>query len=503
MSEDKYIFFYDESEHSRSITKETINARNFANNFVVAIIGYKFNDSQNIETQYIKLEESYKKFFNVDELKSTIIKKSKYIHGLKSIKDNDLSLVSDVFKFANEVNLQLYISVQNKIEYVINQMLCDYDNDLFVDADSMRYSVSKLINMYMPQNVIEAIYINDGSFIAELTNFLKSLLDLNKNNPNKINENPAIEQLLILLETYDKDFVINWNYKFSFAGFNLFLKERRIKDLSLVIDKEGNGNTLESAKFESFIDAVDVDSNSCVGVRIADMIAGVVSRFIVSLHNSLSYKDINDGRNLKFLGEEWFDIDKKRFDCYKLIKKVIIDLNISWYKTYCSQYSDDFLYFIALLNYFDSFQSYEEFKKMPIEDHPFRLNGGAIEMLKERLTIIQSKLKIDPIDVNPKESEYYYNQRGAKCFFDYNKQEELKISSTGNRYLVLSVGFFGNMEKACVTIDDKGKPVCYLLPDGLKEWAITCVAMANRGVNLFPSKVLFNKINNKYYADVE
>ena len=31
---DKYYFFYDESEHSRSITKETITADNFSNDFI-------------------------------------------------------------------------------------------------------------------------------------------------------------------------------------------------------------------------------------------------------------------------------------------------------------------------------------------------------------------------------------------------------------------------------------------------------------------------------------
>lgn len=51
------------------------------------------------------------------------------------------------------------------------------------------------------------------------------------------------------------------------------------------------------------------------------------------------------------------------------------------------------------------------------------------------------------------------------------------------------------MEKACVTVDDDGTPICYLLPDGLKELAVNCVAMANGGVNLFSSNVIFNKRN--------
>lgn len=58
------------------------------------------------------------------------------------------------------------------------------------------------------------------------------------------------------------------------------------------------------------------------------------------------------------------------------------------------------------------------------------------------------------------------------------------------------------MEKACVTILENETPVCYLLPDELMEWAISCVGFANRGVNLFPSDVSFAIKNNKYYADI-
>lgn len=501
--QDKYVFFYDESEHSRSITKETISAENFANNFIIAIIGYKFNELQSIDFNYQKFEEQYKKFYSVSELKSTIIKKSKYKFGLKNLKNTDIRLINDLLSFVYSKNLEIYISVQNKIEYVINQMLDNYDNDFFVDADSMRYSVSKLINMYMPEKVIESIYLNDGTFIDVLTGFLKELLKLNSNNPNKINENLAIEQLIILLGSYDKKFIINWDYSISFEGFCLFLKERNIKNYSLLIDKEGNGNTAQAAISVLDVDVSEVDSKNCVGVRIADMVAGIISKLVVAIHDSLAYKDISDGKNLKFLDKEWFNIDEQRFNCYKLIKSVVIDLNDSWYKTYCTNYSDDFLYLIAILKYFDTFKDFADFKNIPIEDHPYRVNGGAIEMLKERFSIMASKLKIDPIDTDPKESDFFYNQRGAKCFFDFSKQEKLIISESGSKYKVLSVGFFGKMEKACITVEENGLSICYVIPDELKEWAFTCVSMANKGENLFPSYVVFSKKGNRYFADVE
>ena len=501
--QDKYVFFYDESEHCRSITKETISAENFANNFIIVIIGYKFIELQSIDSNYQEFEEKYKKFYSVSELKSTIIKKSKYKFGLKNLKDTDIELINDLLSFVYSKNLEIYISVQNKIEYVINQMLDNYDNDSLVDADSMRYSVSKLINMYMPEKVIESIYLNNGSFIDVLTDFLKELLKLNSNNPNKIYENSAIEQLIILLESYDKQFIINWNYSVSFEGFSMFLKERNIKNYSLLIDKEGTGNTAQAAISVLDADVSEADSKNCIGVRIADMVAGVISKLVVAIHDSLAYKDIDDGRNPKFLDKEWFNINEQRFNCYKLIKSVIIDLNSSWYKTYCTNYSDDFLYLIAILKYFDTFNDFYEFKNIPIEEHPYRVNGGAIKMLKERFSIMTSKLKIDPTDTDMKESEFYYNQRGAKCYFDFSRQEKLKISKLGSRYKVLSVGFFGRVEKAFVTVEENGLSICYVIPDELKEWAFTCISMANKGVNLFPSFVVFSKRGNRYFADIE
>ena len=67
---DKYYFFYDESEHSRSITKETITADNFSNDFIAAIIGYKDENSKSVESKYQRIESKYKTYYSVDELKS-------------------------------------------------------------------------------------------------------------------------------------------------------------------------------------------------------------------------------------------------------------------------------------------------------------------------------------------------------------------------------------------------------------------------------------------------
>ena len=496
----EYNLYYDESEHSRKITNKTITASNFAVDFIASVVGIPtVNDD--IESRYLDLEKRYKDIYGVSELKSSIIKKAKYKYGLKSFKKNDLDLIKDIFSFVNKHEILIYITSQNKIEYLVNQLLNMYQNDLFVDADLLRYSVTKIINQYMPDSVIEAIYNKDLNFIRNIKIFANQLLAKNKDVVSKTTENEALKQLVVLLDEYDKNIVLDWNYSISFYGLSKYVSEQNIILNNLYIDKEGSGKTLNSAIDCGFDSTYEVDSNDCYGVRLADFVAGVVSRFVISIHDNLKYKNINDGKNLKFLDPQWFAINEGMFSLYKLICKVIIKQSNSWSKIWCSNYSDSLLYFICLINYFDSFDSFDEYNKISYLDHSYYVNDRVLNALKERFTLLQIKLKIE--EIKPQQNvDYYINSRGAICFYDFNKHPTLNISQSGKIYNVLCVGFFGRMEKACITIVENNSPVCYLLPDELMEWAISCVGIANSGVNLFPSYVLFGIKNNRYYAEI-
>ena len=168
----KHTFFYDESEHSRKISYDTVRDKNFEPNFVVAIVGCQTDSLEELESKYIELERAYKKFYSVDELKNNIIKVKKYKYGLNSFKKNDLNLITEVFSFINDNDFKVYISVNNKIEFIVNQLLKEYKNDLFIDADLFRYIVTKILNVYFPQNVIQAIYLDSNKFKTELKIFV-------------------------------------------------------------------------------------------------------------------------------------------------------------------------------------------------------------------------------------------------------------------------------------------------------------------------------------------
>ena len=109
------------------------------------------------------------------------------------------------------------------------------------------------------------------------------------------------------------------------------------------------------------------------------------------------------------------------------------------------------------------------------------------------------KLSIKPII--PETDEYFRNSRGARIYFDINKQPILKLKEGQNRLYILSVG---NSKEGypLATIADDPENICYRLPIQLSEWAMTVARKAMMGEKLFPAEVVITKIKGKYYAGI-
>lgn len=97
--------------------------------------------------------------------------------------------------------------------------------------------------------------------------------------------------------------------------------------------------------------------------------------------------------------------------------------------------------------------------------------------------------------------EYFLNQKGAKVYFDLEKQPQLQLHEGSQTFHVLSVGVGKNIIPL-ITILNDGVPMCFRLSEELSDWAISTIGIANRGTNLFPSEVTFTCVGDKYYADI-
>ena len=69
-----------------------------------------------------------------------------------------------------------------------------------------------------------------------------------------------------------------------FDGFKKYLTEKDISNYNLIIDKEGKdeerSKTLKAAREIGLYNSDEADSTECQGLRMADMMAGIISKLL-------------------------------------------------------------------------------------------------------------------------------------------------------------------------------------------------------------------------------
>lgn len=498
----KYVFYYDETEHSRKITYKTLAADNYYDSFVTAIVGWQKGES--IRQRFDAFETKYIDRKNGDgEIKSTILKQKKFQYGFASLDKQNVALLDDFLSIFNE-ETHVYLSSYSKIEYLITQLFKDYKNNLFYNADILKYIITKAIVMYQPKEVEKCICEKPEDLVKNIKLFLEERIEYNENkNPDlKENENVAFKEFLLILESVSDPIDINWDYHAPFYGFNKYLKEKNIYNYKLIIDKEGidgeNSKTLNAAIKMGLINSEEGDSKENFGIRMADFLAGIISKLMKGLKDSLHYNFSDDGTKKKILSEKWFDLNKEQLELYKKLYRIICLWQPAWYKTYVGIYSDDFISFIVLLSYMNGLENGKN-NDFQSRDHGENFNRMCLCKLNDFYERLRNNHAIEPIDINSK--DYFFNRCGAKVFIDYNRQPILKLNNLSQEFEVLSIGI--NSEAIpLITILENDEPMCYRLPCELQEWAMTVVGFSMRGEILFPSKVIFSIVDNKYFADI-
>ena len=312
-----------------------------------------------------------------------------------------------------------------------------------------------------------------------------------------------IEYLVLqLFQGYRNSFLIDADLMMSFDGFNKYLQEKDIQNYSLIIDKEGESKeeskTLKSAREIGLNNSDEANSTNHPGFRMADMMAGIISKLLKGLCDSLRYQSLDESINKKILDVGWFCLNEFQLELYKKLYRLICEWQPAWYKSYSGIYSDDLVVFNALLNFMNHFESVEQLRAN-IDMQGEYFNAFACEQLARYFDQRRCKLPIEP--VIPFDEESYLNERGGKVYFDSRKQRLLPLHEGSQIFDVLSVGVDQKFTPT-VTILKDGESECFRLPNELSEWACSVIGMAAMGMNLFPAKVIFSNVNERYYADI-
>ena len=491
----RFNFYYDETEHSRKINHRTVSASNYHDDFIAAAVGWDKLDEGDIEKKFHLFEEKYSRRMTGNELKSTTIKQSQLKYGFVSLNKSTAALMNDFFDLFDE-RVLVHLSAFSKTEYIVRQVFAGYENSPFVDMDLLKYSITKAIITYRPEEVIQSLYAGPEEFLESLKDFLRSKIDSdNANIELKIREIEQFRCILLLLEDAEPIKTLDWNYDSTLATLKAFLQEKFISEYSLIIDREAR--TAESARNLGFKHVSEGNSKELFALRMADLLAGIAAKLMKALTKALAYRSAADEIRKNLLDVRWFDLTEERLALYKKLHRIIMQHNNAWYKVSSGVYSDNLICFITFLSFVNKFSSPSNIKGN-LQMMPEHFNAAACTALERHFAMVRSKLPVIPI--NSDNGEYFFNQRGGKEYFDVSRQPCLEVGERACTYNVLAVGVRDG--KALVTLEEDNKVVCYALPNRLLSWAETLVGLAYSGVNLFPEKVTFTPINGELAADI-
>lgn len=332
----KYEFYYDESEHSRKINYKTVSADNYYDNFVTMIVGWS-SEKNTVLQKHTNFEEKYtdRKDRN-GEIKSKMLSQKQFSKGFASLNKQNAQFINDFLSIFDE-DTHIYFSVCSKIEYLVLQLFQNYSNTFPFNAEAMKYSITKALVMYRPLEIINCIYESPNDFLEQLKKFFRDRIEINKSNLNlKRVETREFQNILFVLNYISYNPKLDWDYHMPFVGFKKYLKEKDIQDYTLLIDKEGEeekeSKTLKSALEVGLDNLEEANSIEIQGLRIADMLAGIISKLMKGLNDSLKYQSIDDGINKKILDTSWFELNEVKLELYKKLYRIICEWQPAWYK---------------------------------------------------------------------------------------------------------------------------------------------------------------------------
>ena len=385
---EKMIFFFDESFHSRKINEKTIEDKNFFDNYVITGLGCKKIDLDKNKNIYKKFEEKFKKFFSIpenDELKSKVVKKEQYRYGIKSFNQKSFELYRSFWKLMNESDFVYYICVISKLEYILTQF--NYEIIGIRKYESFIYSIVKGVNVYRPKKVLKCLFEEDNQLLEELINFLRRKIAQNKNNLIKVHENASFMECMIILEKINESKIeLKWKYNNIFIGFKKLINELKVKDVDVIIDKEGNPreNTSNACIEEGFKNVVEIDSKEEIVLRCTDLFCGFISKMMRAIYEDTKTNDNEEYKERKILNKNWFEINEERFLLYKDIAKYFKKYSNYYWCTYVSIYFDSFLQFIDLIYYFDGFKNFKEYNSINSTKHREMYNSFIINEMSKK-----------------------------------------------------------------------------------------------------------------------
>ena len=410
----RYNFYYDESYHDPAITQkdgvQNIDLEDASVYFTLCIVGISSDKLEDFINEYTLLENKHKKKIGVnesDEFKGSTFKAKYFKWGLAGIRKDYLYFYNDLFKLLSTYYVIINISTINKFELLVQNLLGDNLKYSEIPWINFVYAFSKFFNTHKTEKLVKLIHTDNvkvSDVLYEINIILDDVIEKMQGYELKRYEVNVAKKIKYILSNYKIKFNIRDKYQryytYSLSGFKALMDELSIGSYDIDLDIDGKGKRIDKIvrSAEELLPGakiIGVDSKQNQGIRIADFVSNLMGRLIKSIEKQLNLnnqeiEEEGEYNKLNLINENWFNVNKDEFECYRTIGKFFRDRSSQYWTTFTGVYNDEVLAVFTIFQYFCDFDDYDEYKKTPIGGHTKIINEIVVQKLIEQFTIAGS-----------------------------------------------------------------------------------------------------------------
>lgn len=400
-----YTFYFDESFHDKKIRinekgQFNILREDALDNYIGVFWGCPTSDLACNRKLIQKFENRQKVQYGLteeQEFKSTVIAKKNFKYGIRSFNKVTMTFYKELFELIDILNPVIQVNMVSKMELYLRLAFkgLRYLGQGELLEKSFFYTLTKFMITYHNEELLKTLY-SVNNYISMMK--FKQLLQYNfeciikeiNGIERKQQELVAYQNILYVLnhsiinELPEKEY--EFKYFINFEGLCNLLEEKHIdmEFVNIVIDEEES--TYSASQSYRFQNIKCGKSHEIIELRLADWIASFIGRMTYGLFNDEGVEedavsDIrkigeNDLASKRILSKNWFDIDIKQFELYRLLYDVLIIGHTEYWTAMTMSYGDMCSTFYTLLRYFSTYEDYEKFRKIDAKLHAEYFNSA-------------------------------------------------------------------------------------------------------------------------------
>lgn len=319
------------------------------------------------------------------ELKGLELLKINFDYGITSMKENEVKFYLSLFKMLNKYNVKNLLFMVSKMSIITSSRLTNFfyflDEETEFSPFIAKYVLTKYAEIEASKEVIESLLNKTLPIIPLLTlvkQDLKRIINDNQGNERMVQQLDIYQQLIIAMDRVignhkvklvepDLGLSFDWN-KVKWA-FDLWMTEQRYPDnqieWELFLDEGIPSDTFNGLGISQIFEGCD--SKDHVGLQITDVIVVLIGKLISQMTANTRYDFANPDKRV-LLDKRYFDFNQQQYNLAVELNKFLLDKETN-YHFVNDAYFDESLLLQVYIGYIASFDNFNQYKSVELEDH--------------------------------------------------------------------------------------------------------------------------------------